>query len=387
MRFLLVLLLGLQLPALAEAAVILRFHAEAQPSGMLVRLGDIADIATDSEAERSHLTDLTVSPGPAAGRSVRLTMADIRNRLQALGVDLSDIEFGGASSVLVRGTALERVEPEAKPQPRPAAPLRTSDTAVMRLKDRLAREVAAELDRRLPTREPSDISVELTSTQAEAIAAAFGTTVDGVAGWAAPALGQLTAPQLTGGDAPWTGTVPLQLTISTTAGQPAEFPILATITPWPRVVISKSHVVKGNILSAADVVAKPIPPRSMTTAAHSDPKAVIGRQVTRSIREGEPITAEMIREVPLVRRGETVTITARRGGIAVRSEAKASEDGSLGQTIPLVSRDGKQRLMGRVVAFHEVETVAGTGEPSGVKIVHAVAAEPVGVVTPPRNSK
>lgn len=371
MRFLSVLILGMLLPSLAEGAVIVRFHGEAQPSGMLVRLGDIADIAAETEAERTRLGELTLSPGPAVGRKLRLTVADVRNRLQALGIDLSDVEFGGASSVLVSGAEAEPEPPAQKPLFRPLKPVRTSEATLQRLEDRLSREILAEIGRRSPGHAPLDVTVDLTLAQAETIAAACGAPVEAVAGSLEPSLGKLA-----GGDSPWTGQMQFRLMISTAAGTISEVPITATLAPWPRVVVTRAHVVKGRILTAADILTRPVAPRSVSSGALAEPGAVVGRQVTRTIREGESITPEMIREVPLVRRGETVTVTARRGGIAVRSEAKAGEDGAFGQTIPLISRDGKQRLLGRVVAFHEVETVATPGEPVGMKLIQTEGATP-----------
>ncbi len=371
MRFAAVLILGLLVPACCEAAVIVRFHREARPEGMLVRLGEIAEISAETEDEQTRLAGLSLAPVPASGRSQRLTLADIRHRLLALGVDLSDVEFGGSSSVLVHGTDLPAAELPAPAVPRPAPRAMVTDGSVRRLEERLARDLAAHITRKAPELGPCDVSVELTTAQAETLAAAHQVPVETLTGTTIAELGTWS-----GGTAPWIGSQSFRLATRTPEGMVSESEIPATITPWRRVVVAKTHVIKGQILTAADIAMKTVPPGNTDNDDLADPRAVIGRQVTRTVREGEVFSTELIREVPLVRRGETVTVTARRGGIAVRTEARASEDGTLGQTIPLVSRDGKQRLMGRVVAFHEVETIAATGEPSGVKVIQAAASQP-----------
>lgn len=370
MRLPAALILGLMMPALCEAAVIVRFHREARPEGTLVRLGEIAEIAAETEVEQTRLAGLSLAPVPASGRSQRLTLAEIRHRLLALGVDLSDVEFSGSSSVLVYGTDLPAAETPTPNAPRPAPRAIVTDSSLRRLQERLARDLAADLARKAPELGPCEVSLELTTGQAETLAAAHEVPVDALAGTTIAQVGTWN-----GGTPPWTGSQALRLHVTTREGRVTEIPVSATITPWRRVVVVRNHVTKGHILTSADVATKTVPPRTSGADDLVDPRTVIGRQVTRTVREGEVLTAELIREVPLVRRGETVTVTARRGGIAVRTEARASEDGTLGQTIPLVSRDGKQRLMGRVVAFHEVETVAATGDTGGVKLIQAAAAQ------------
>ncbi len=62
----------------------------------------------------------------------------------------------------------------------------------------------------------------------------------------------------------------------------------------------------------------------------------------------------------LVRRGELVTVTSRRGGISVRVEARSLDEGSLGQSVTVVTLDGKTKYVTRVVAYHEVEVGGAT---------------------------
>jgi flagella basal body P-ring formation protein FlgA len=119
-----------------------------------------------------------------------------------------------------------------------------------------------------------------------------------------------------------------------------------------------------------------------TGAAYVDrTELVVGQETKRTLRAGEPISTIDIRGVPLVRRGDIVTVVARNRGIVVRTDAKSLADGSLGQAIKLISLDGRRELVARVSGYHEasvsmtaVEEPGAQGKGTGVRLLTADAS-------------
>jgi flagella basal body P-ring formation protein FlgA len=344
----------------AQAAVVVRFQPEASPEAGLVRLGDIAEIVADSPADATWLAGLVLAPRPAEGRRTTLELAEIQTRLRALGVDLATVEFGGSSRVIIHGTALEKpalVRPVAKPAV--VAPrANVGEITTRRLHEQVRRAVREYLARQSSGIANCDVVVTLSSGTVAALAAMESGS------W-----------EVRGGQAPWTGEQTFTLQGNTDAGPASPLEIVASVTPWPRVLVLRSPLGKGQVLTADDLEPTPMNPETFGGKKYLvDPRQVVGRQTVRATRAGEPLTDELIKETSLVRRGELVSVACRRGGIVVRKEARANEDGALGQTITLVSADGRQRFVARVVAFHETEIVSGdTPTESGVRLVQSPA--------------
>jgi flagella basal body P-ring formation protein FlgA len=68
----------------------------------------------------------------------------------------------------------------------------------------------------------------------------------------------------------------------------------------------------------------------------------------KPIRAGEPVTADMVRKVPLVRRGETVTLVSESGAVRVTERVVAKTDGGLGDRIVVDRFDKRPPLTVRV---------------------------------------
>lgn len=89
----------------------------------------------------------------------------------------------------------------------------------------------------------------------------------------------------------------------------------------------------------------------------------VGQEVVGDVRPGTLITAELIEAVPLVKPGQLVTITLRRGTVQLRSVARAMEQGSMGQTIRVRNENTRDVL--DVTVTGAQEACLGGGEAYG----------------------
>jgi flagella basal body P-ring formation protein FlgA len=70
----------------------------------------------------------------------------------------------------------------------------------------------------------------------------------------------------------------------------------------------------------------------------------VGQEAAEDISPGAVMTAQLVSAVPLVKPGQLVTITLRRGSVQLRSVARAMEEGSLGQTIRVRNENTRDML-------------------------------------------
>ncbi|OGQ93945.1 MAG: flagella basal body P-ring formation protein FlgA [Deltaproteobacteria bacterium RIFOXYD12_FULL_57_12] len=84
------------------------------------------------------------------------------------------------------------------------------------------------------------------------------------------------------------------------------------------------------------------------------PEELIGMEVKRSIRQGKPVNRQWVEEPAAILRGQTVTITARKGGLRVTAKGIARHDAIQGAPITVLNNNSQKEVAGRVSAPGEV---------------------------------
>ncbi len=118
-------------------------------------------------------------------------------------------------------------------------------------------------------------------------------------------------------------------------------------------LILRRAVARGESLGAADVVAQKRVVASLTSPYVGRVEDLAGRLTRRPLPEGTPVTAEALSAALLIKRGQTVTLTASTGGIQVRAPGRALADAA-----------ASQRL--RVQNLDSLKVVEGVAESDGV---------------------
>jgi len=89
------------------------------------------------------------------------------------------------------------------------------------------------------------------------------------------------------------------------------------------------------------------------------PDEIVNKEAKRSLHGNQPIKADDVRNVPLVRANDIVTGIWRSGSIRITGQFKAKGDGGLGDVITIVKLNGQDKLTARVTDVHEAEIVSG----------------------------
>jgi flagella basal body P-ring formation protein FlgA len=335
---------------LVGAEICLR--AEAQVSGSVVRLGDLAEIITADPLRREALAAVELGTAPAAGPARYVRVREIEDHLLQQGISLADLRFTGAAQVAVSGQQRRA----------PPAPARLTRSALNQAQQTVEGAIAEYLRAQMPayaaagatirnevmpaahwSAPPSSalrIECNLDEAQARIIAAAIGPM------------------QVSGGHPPWSGLQRFQIALPTAEG--VQTVALETRVTLPlTVVVATGGIHRGSVIRPDDVMLQHVLPGTELGDALSSLDAVVGKEAARSIAPGQMLTPQHVRAPLVVRRGEVVTVYSRSGGISVRTTGRAREDGSVGDLIAVESLHDRETFFARVSGIQQVEVYAG----------------------------
>jgi flagella basal body P-ring formation protein FlgA len=318
-------------------AAVIRLHPTVEITSTVVRLGDVAEILDADPQVVARLSRVMLAPAPAAGRSTALAFDAIRARLASQGFNLAELEFAGTSLVTVSGGRLRGDGLGAAP---------ANDLAHRRAEELVSRAVARHV--REQNRDAGHVTVEL------ALSPEQGALVS-----------QSSSSRLepSGGQPPYLGAQKLRIAFHDRQGQARQFDVDCRVTPLPSVLVPRTSLAKGHVLRAEDLTFKQLESTAGGITWFERLEQIVGQEAKKSLRAGEVITAKDVRGVPLIRQGDIVTVYSRSGGIEVRMEAKSRGDGTLGDSVKLISLDGRRELNAKVSGFHEA-TVIPTAPPA-----------------------
>ena len=354
--------MGASLAAESAKAADIAMRATATPSGSVVRLGDVADVSADSKQEAARLAAMPLMPAPAPGTERFLRMREVQDLLAAHGENMDQLRFKGELLVAI-GSHEANEKAVADP---PAGDAKTARQAAWNSGATTTTESVAANDPRI-----GDLRDELSRQIVDYLNSASGQKAAWHVSLNVPReqIAQLPADSskwtISGGTAPWTGKQ--RLLVSFGGAQHADtFTVPADVSLPTPVVVAVRPLDRGSIVTAADVE---IQQRDTTPAASgrscplSSVEKIIGMEATRSIQPGDLVMSDSVQPPVLVKRGDSVTVYARGGGIQVRTIARAKENGSLGQPVQLESLDTHKPYDAVVTGTREAVVFAGSGPP------------------------
>lgn len=344
------------------SAADIALRASATPAGTVVRLGDVAEISADSKQEAQRLAATPLMPAPAPGTDRYLRMREVQDLLAAHGEKMDQLRFQGelivavASEVAGEKPATDSPKIDAQTARRDAwnsgsAPVAaaapTSESNVGGQREELSRRVVDYLNHAAAQTAAWHVTLNVPSQQLVMLPADPST-------WT-----------ITGGSAPWTGKQ--RFLVSFAGAQHSDsFTVPAEVSlPIPAAVAIRP-VERGAVVTAADVEMQQLDNTPATTGRASPVSSIeklIGMEATRALRPGDVVMSDSVQPPVLVKRGDSVTVYARGGGIQVRTIARAKENGSLGQPVQLESLETHKPYDAVVTGTREAVVFAGSGPP------------------------
>lgn len=149
-------------------------------------------------------------------------------------------------------------------------------------------------------------------------------------------------------EAPYSGRVPV--TVALFAGD--TLVKRSVVSPYIRTLISavvpNRDLRRGEIVTADDLVIVDHDTERMPVDAIGRLNEAIGLRVKRSIRKGRVLRQAHVEGVPVVERGDRVTLVLRSGLIEIQAIGRSKESGAAGDWIRVLNLDSKRELAGRV---------------------------------------
>jgi flagella basal body P-ring formation protein FlgA len=115
------------------------------------------------------------------------------------------------------------------------------------------------------------------------------------------------------------------------------------------VVVAAKMIRSGAVLTGQDVrLAKKWVSRTIPDALYSLEEA-IGKRITLPARPGMELLARMLKEVPLVRKGQVVRVLFDNGSMRITTVAMPEEDGTVGNMVRIRNMTSNKVIYARVL--------------------------------------
>jgi flagellar basal body P-ring formation protein FlgA len=139
-------------------------------------------------------------------------------------------------------------------------------------------------------------------------------------------------------------------------------------TPWARniavnvkvyreMLVSSRNLSRGALIAAADVSMQEVDVSQVRGQLIADPQIALGMEVRRNVSAGTALSSDMLNAPIMVRRGDTVMLTAERGGISIRQQGTAMQDGESGRQISVRNTSSNRTVQAVVTGYGEARVV------------------------------
>ena len=311
---------------LGSLAATVALHERSAHTGAVIVLGDLADVSAATAFERDTLASTPLMPAPAPLSRVFLSADDVLQLLSARGIDTTAIRFTGSPKVAVGGA----VEAPAINQVDGDAPSK-----------------GVSIEKTLEEQIRQDLQTKTNCDKWQIELLTKGEQLERVAQLAGPLV-------IDGPEKPHSGRVMYEVS-SRDGGDSLR--VFAQVERTYSVVTAVRPIRQGDIIRQADVAVIETDSRPSSSSLSSVSEAV-GMEATRAVAEGVVLSRSGMRAPLLVRRGETVPVFARAGGLVVRTSAVAKQDGAMGELVRVESLGGEGTFLARVAGFRKLEVYA-----------------------------
>jgi flagella basal body P-ring formation protein FlgA len=359
------------------AGATLELRTEATVLGSEVKLKQVCRWSGADDAVFAPLADLVLLRLPDDQAFGPITLDQIRSTLHDAGVNLAVVRFAGPTTCTVARSDAEVDEQQAllewahakqtKPQnndtARTASNRASADVAETQRAPESA--VADNSDHKtLRDLLTQDLSVRL-RVPIEDLHVTFSPKDDQALRLAEPQFKFDIQPKRVRNLGPVAWEVQI-LTSGGNAGTGAasrksqKMSIAATARAWQRQVVLAKPLAFKQTIRDTDVSERRVLVDTLDDQTLLGPKQVIAQQAARELKPGTVMTGKLVQPVPLARTGQFVTVLLSRGGVTIKTVARAMEEGSYGQTIK-VKNEGTRDIF-EVVLTGPQEATLGPAE-------------------------
>ncbi len=299
-----------------------------------IHLDDVCELRGFAQASEMALKDAVLGDALKPGESLIIDQKAVREALRGVGVNMATVTVSGASRCEV-----------TRPATMPTAPRVDEDAS-----GRAATEPSTTGTQTASTETPQS---NAPVTLRQAVIDFFNDELERYNGRAEIAFDRtseqlldLTGPTYTfrvrrRGGAPL-GLVPVEVDVLADGTIVQKVPFVVSVSMVRRVVVARRSINQDATIRSGDIETMELRFNRTDKIGLSTRTRLLGQRAKRFITAGSMIDLTDVESVPLVVRGQLVTLESIAGGIQVVTSAKATKDGLLGQMITVRATDNKR---------------------------------------------
>jgi flagellar basal body P-ring formation protein FlgA len=133
--------------------------------------------------------------------------------------------------------------------------------------------------------------------------------------------------------------------------------VSGTLEVLSQVVCAKKNLGRGEKISASDVVVTKKNLFDLDRGFVTRPEEIAGMLLRSDINKGEVVTMRMVEKAPVIRKGDVISLVAKKGSLVIVTAGISKEDGFLNAAISVENITSGQEVRGRVKSRSRVEVI------------------------------
>ncbi len=134
-------------------------------------------------------------------------------------------------------------------------------------------------------------------------------------------------------------------------------PLPIRVKVFANVLMTNRRIGRKEVIRPADLRNERVEITKLVKWVMTDSKAVVGKWATRTVNAGQIVDNRWVADVPLIRKGDRVSLTYQAGSVYVSSNVTAMEDGYQDQQIRVKNERSKRLLTALVIDEETVEPI------------------------------
>jgi flagella basal body P-ring formation protein FlgA len=336
--------LAIAAPVPPGGSVEIRLWSTATVTETQVKLGRIATLTGD-ETVTSSLKNIIVITDLPGNHKITVRAWQIAQQIGTGGYDVSRINITGAASCLVQ---------------------------LVSARDQKAREVSLPADQAARSAPPASLEARLREIVCQNLASQGLPKENEVKISFNPGLRELLALtnppyefQITPQRSPnWVGLVAFKVKVYRDSQEVQDLPILADVRVRMQVLVAAKTINSKARIGKTDIEKSWRAINSLKDKYLTDAGDVLDQQAKKMISLGTVITKDFLEPLPLVKRGQLVTVIYRKGGLDIRTVGKSLQSAFKNEVIQVRNERSKEVFRAKVVGPGQV-SVEGNLVPGG----------------------
>ncbi len=300
-----------------------------------IHLSDVCELRGFGSELELALRQTNVMPAPQPGASLKVHQSVIRDALRAGGANLAQVTVSGAVRCEVTRPA-HHVPEGSTPKPKKPVGLRSRSPIGS---GTMSQDTA---DRATPKVTLQAAVVDFMNKELQRYRGRADVTFDRSA---RPML-ELSSPQYTfrvhRSGASLLGLVAVEVDVISQGSVVQVVPLVVQVSMARDVVVARRSINQGATIGIGDIETTELRFGRVEQIGLLDAAQIVGQRAKRFISSGSMIELSDVESVPIIVRGQLITLVSVAGGVQVVTTAKAAEDGLFGDTIKVRAADNRR---------------------------------------------